>query len=90
MRYLLDTHTVIWYLDRSLRLPSRVEKIIDDSDNRRCISSVSLWEIAIKVNLGKLKLTLLLNEFLDKIKSSEFEILQIKRWTAKTGQWNKL
>jgi len=67
MRYLLDTHTVIWYLDRSLRLPSRVEKIIDDSDNRRCISSVSLWEIAIKVNLGKLKLTLLLNEFLDKI-----------------------
>ena len=78
MRYLLDTHTVIWYLGKSPNLPPKVKEIIIDSDNRRCISSVSLWEIAIKVNLGKLKLTLPLNEFLDKIQNSEFEILQIK------------
>jgi PIN domain nuclease of toxin-antitoxin system len=78
MRYLLDTHTIIWYLDDSLRLPPKTGKIIDNSNNRRCISSVSLWEIAIKLNLGKLTLNFTFDEFLDKIRSSEFEILQIR------------
>jgi PIN domain nuclease of toxin-antitoxin system len=78
MRYLLDTHTIIWYLDDSLRLPPKTEEIIDNSNNRRCISSVSLWEIAIKINLGKLKLSSTFDDFLDKIRNSEFEILQIR------------
>jgi len=42
MRYLLDTHTVIWYLDESRRLPPRTEEIIDDNDNRIHVSAISL------------------------------------------------
>ena len=78
MRYLLDTHAVIWYLDESLRLPTRTETVIDNSVNRVYVSSVSLWEIAIKTNLGKLKLNATFDEFLGKVRNSECEILQIK------------
>ena len=42
------------------------------------ISSISLWEVAIKVNLGKMKSNLTLDGFLDRIKRSDFEVLQIK------------
>jgi len=78
MKYLLDTHTVIWHLEDSLRLTSRTNAILGNRDNHLCISSISLWETAIKVNLGKLKLKLTFNEFLDEIRDSEFVILQIK------------
>jgi len=78
MRYLLDTHTVIWHLEDSFRLSQRTNEILGDCGNRLCISSVSLWETAIKVNLGKLQLKTTFDEFLDEIRYSEFEILQIK------------
>jgi PIN domain nuclease of toxin-antitoxin system len=78
MRYLLDTHTVIWYLDNSRRLPPRTEEIIDDDNNRVYISSISLWETAIKVNLGKLELNSTFDQFLENVRNSDFGILQIK------------
>ena len=78
MRYLLDTHTVIWYLDESHRLPQGMEEVIDHSDNRIYVSSVSLWETAIKINLGKLELNSTFNEFLNKVRNSDFDILQIE------------
>ena len=78
MRYLLDTHTVIWYLDESHRLPQGMEEVIDNSDNRIYVSSVSLWETAIKINLGKLELNSTFNEFLNKVRDSDFDILQIE------------
>jgi len=78
MRYLLDTHAVIWHLEDSLRLSQRTSEILANRSNRLCISSVSLWETAIKVNMGKLELKTTFNEFIDEIRNSEFEILQIK------------
>ena len=53
MRYLLDTHAVIWYFDSLSEITPKVKEIIDNNDNSIYISSVSLWEIAIKLNLGK-------------------------------------
>jgi len=35
MRYLLDTHTVIWYVGKEPNLPLRIEEIIDNGGNRR-------------------------------------------------------
>jgi PIN domain nuclease of toxin-antitoxin system len=78
MRYLLDTHTVIWYLGKSPSLSLRAKEIIDNAGNRRYISSASLWEIAIKVNLGKLDLHTTFDVFLDRIQYRDIEILQIK------------
>jgi len=78
MKYLLDTHAVIWYLEDSSRLPSNTKEIIDNNTNRIFISSVSLWEIAIKINLGKLNLIMSFDEVLDHVKKGDFEVVQIE------------
>ncbi len=56
MRYLLDTHTLLWYLSGDEQLSSRTLELIEDRSNERFISIASLWEIAIKASLGKLPL----------------------------------
>ena len=47
-------------------------------DNSTYVCAVSFWEIAIKVNLEKLKLRFSIGEFLDKVRRSEIKVLQIK------------
>jgi PIN domain nuclease of toxin-antitoxin system len=54
-QYLLDTHTFIWLSENSDELPSNLKNIIEEADTVY-LSIVSLWEIAIKLNLGKLSL----------------------------------
>lgn len=50
---ILDTHTLLWFLTDSDKLPEDLKKYISQEKNVS-ISIVSLWEIAIKKNLGKL------------------------------------
>ena len=78
MKYLLDTHTIIWYLEDLPKIPLKTKEIIELSDNDIYICSVSLWEIVIKMNLGKLKLSLSLDELFTAIKNSDISILQIE------------
>ena len=54
MRILLDTHIFYWLFYDQHRLPSAARTILDDAD-AVFVSAVSLWEIAIKVRVGKLK-----------------------------------
>jgi PIN domain nuclease of toxin-antitoxin system len=56
MRYLLDTHTLLWYLDDDVRLPANVKSFIEDPGNDILINMTSFWELAIKTSIGKLKL----------------------------------
>jgi PIN domain nuclease of toxin-antitoxin system len=53
--FLLDTHTFIWLTENNPRLPNRLRDMIDDAD-LVYLSIASLWEIAIKLKLGKLSL----------------------------------
>jgi len=78
MRYLLDTHAVIWYFQSSADLPKKIKNIIELSENDMYICSISLWEIAIKVSIGKLNLGFTFNEMVNDIKSRNFNILQIE------------
>jgi len=78
MRFLLDTHAIIWYVEDSSELPKQITHIIDNPENEIYISSVSLWEIALKVSLGKLNLRLPLDEFFMNIRSRDFTFLQIE------------
>ena len=78
MRYLLDTHAVVWHFNDSTKLSPKVAEIICNPENSIYISSVSLWEIAIKMNLGKLDLDFMLDELLVEIKDGDFDILQIE------------
>ena len=78
MKYLLDTHAVIWYYENSAELSRTAEKLIDNAANIKYIHVVSLWEIAIKINLGKLKVSFTLDEMLNDVKNRDFNILQIE------------
>jgi PIN domain nuclease of toxin-antitoxin system len=53
MRILLDTHIFYWLFYDQHKLPSAARTILDDAD-AVFVSAVSLWEIAIKVRVGKL------------------------------------
>ncbi len=52
-RLLLDTHLLIWTLDPSGRLPALVRTLAGDPGNEILFSAVSIWEIAIKMRLGR-------------------------------------
>jgi PIN domain nuclease of toxin-antitoxin system len=54
MRFLLDTHTLLWCFNGDPSLSSRARKVIEDGSNEILVSAASAWEIATKVRLGKL------------------------------------
>ena len=56
MRLLLDTHTFLWFLADDPQLSPAARRLIEDGTNEIVLSMASLWEIAIKVSLGKLTL----------------------------------
>ena len=54
MSFLLDTHTFIWALTEPGKLPAKIKSVLENPENELYISSVSFWEIAIKVRSGRL------------------------------------
>jgi len=66
MKYLLDTHAFIWIVEDDQNLSDKVKKIFLNSSNDIYLSAASLWEIAIKISLKKLKLENSLSAFIDK------------------------
>src|SRR6266542_3108450 len=54
VRVLLDTHTLLWWLDGDRRLPRRMRLLIGEEANTVVVSGASAWEISTKVRLGKL------------------------------------
>jgi len=58
MRYLLDTHTFLWMDNNPAQLSPAAALLIQDSANALWLSIASVWEMQIKVQLGKLKLPL--------------------------------
>jgi|SRR5271157_1775548 len=58
MRLLIDTHALIWYVDQDHLLSPVAHAAITDPSNDLLLSSGSIWEIAIKVGLKKLTLSL--------------------------------
>lgn len=77
MRYLLDTHAIIWHYEGSSKITPKVNELINNIDNSFYISAVSLWEIALKLSLGKLTVDFTFNELIDDIESGDFSILQV-------------
>ena len=57
MKSILDTHTFIWWITNDPRMTDKVRKIIADSSNELFLSVASCWEMVIKMQTGKLKLT---------------------------------
>jgi len=53
---LLDTHVFLWFIDENPRLSEPARVLIEAEDSQPFLSMASLWEIAIKISLGKLQL----------------------------------
>ena len=58
MNLLLDTHTLIWAVDDPSKLGPQAVTALQDPANDLLLSAATIWEIAIKVGLGKLSLSM--------------------------------
>jgi len=78
MKYLLDTHTALWFVNEHERLPLEIREILLDETQLFYISIASAWEIAIKASIGKLtEFKGGVKAFLTKIEDSPISILPI-------------
>jgi PIN domain nuclease of toxin-antitoxin system len=77
MRLLIDTHILIYFLEGSNSLSNSHRQIIADSNNEVLLSIASLWEMAIKISIGKLTLSQSLKDVIKQVEIEDFEILPI-------------
>ena len=74
MRYLLDTHVLIWHAENR-QFNQAILNIINDPTNTILVSHATLWEMTIKVSIGKLKLNFPIADFSKLLTTNQFIIL---------------
>jgi len=77
MKMLLDTHAFMWWADEPVKLSSKVLSAFQDEANTLIVSLASIWEMQIKVQLGKLKLDLPLVDLVSQQQATGIELLPI-------------
>lgn len=88
MKYLIDTHTFLWFIEGSNQLNERTKSLISDGNNEIFISIISLWEISIKTSLNKLTINGDFESIIFDVEKNDFDILPIT--FAHTVLQNKL
>lgn len=79
MNLLLDTHSLLWFLNEDPHLVPNAKALIEDSLNRKFVSMATCWEIAIKVGLKKLDLGEPVSTFLPReLLVNKFDLLHIE------------
>jgi PIN domain nuclease of toxin-antitoxin system len=79
LRYLLDTCAFLWWADGDPKLSATAETAIRDRNNEIYLSTVSSWEIAIKVRIGKLVLAQSVSSYVaDQITLNSFKLLTVE------------
>jgi PIN domain nuclease of toxin-antitoxin system len=66
MRHLVDAHSLNWALDDPSNLSAAAATALQDPTNQLLLSAGTMWELSIKVALGKLTLSLPFRPWLDK------------------------
>jgi PIN domain nuclease of toxin-antitoxin system len=74
----MDTHAFMWFVNGDSRLGANARQEIENQDNISYLSIGSLWEIAIKINIGKLKLSYPYVTVIQQIEENGIELLPIK------------
>jgi len=77
MQNLLDTHTLIWFLNGDEQLSTKARKNIEKSGAANFVSIASLWEMSIKTSLGKLEMKSHFSKVAELIDDNGFQILPI-------------
>ena len=79
MKLLLDTHAFLWFIQGNEMLSDVARKLIEDETTQKFISVASLWEIAIKVSIGKLQIEMSMPELVRReVLGNAFNILRIE------------
>ena len=79
MRLLLDTQAFLWFIEGNFNLSSAARNLIEDQGNQRFLSVASLWEMSIKVSIGKLELGMTLTELVKReVYGNAIELLEIQ------------
>lgn len=63
MTYLLDTHTLIWFLRSPAGLPAAIRELIEEPASTLAVSLATPWEMSIKTSMGKLDAADILDDF---------------------------
>lgn len=80
MKYLMDTHIVLWMSLADKSLSKSIKKVIETEENEIFMSMASIWELGIKISLKKLVLPFPLKDFIqDEIIDNGFGLLPIKK-----------
>jgi PIN domain nuclease of toxin-antitoxin system len=79
MRLLLDTHTFLWFVTDDSRLSTGAENAIRQKGNQLLLSVASVWESAVKYNLGRLPVPEPLDTFVpEQLHANHIALLQIE------------
>ncbi len=83
MRLLLDTHTFLWFVEGNPALSPTALRYLMDGRNERLLSVASIWEMAIKVQLGKLGIAQPFRTYLpQQMKRYRVSVLPIRKQQA--------
>lgn len=77
MNYLLDTHVLIWFLNGDKFLSNKARKAIESENANNFVSIASLWEIAIKLSLGRLEMNFPFETISKEFEKNNFQLLPI-------------
>jgi PIN domain nuclease of toxin-antitoxin system len=77
MKYLLDTHVILWAVDDSNELSKTAKEILRNENALIFVSMASLWEFSIKYGMGKLKFNGGLFRLYENIKKADITIYPI-------------
>jgi PIN domain nuclease of toxin-antitoxin system len=79
MRLLIDTHTFLWFVTNDSKLSDYALNLIENDANEVLLSTLSLWEIAIKFSIGKLILHQPFQEFIDEeMQTNNIQLLSLE------------
>lgn len=82
MTLLLDSSTLVWFLEGAPELSEEAARLIESDESRSLVSAVTPWELAVKVGLGKLRLPYELGaEFEATLEEVGFELLPVSHAT---------
>jgi len=77
MKTLLDTHTLIWFLEGDHSISKKARAAIESNPESNYVSIASIWEIAIKISLNKLELKKPLQDLYILLQQNGFHLLPI-------------
>jgi PIN domain nuclease of toxin-antitoxin system len=78
MKLILDTHIIIRLVNGDTSIDPAIVRLIDDQSNQKYVSAVSLWEIAIKVSIGKLKMGGTISQIEKLLSNNGISLIDIK------------